>query len=378
MFQNLKVDVIYYKTNTDFEMEFNLCGCCRMRLLTDKSPDRKTVLHSLARAVSRSRIIIVTGNLFGEDGIFNIVSSATGIPLTELEKSNYGIGGNEAIEILKGATPLVTAEGYFGGCIIERGPQTMILISENKNIRKNIMQNLIHPYVEELCAVELKEKAAAVTETGNITENVKIAAEPLENSDEAMNEEIDSDTEVPQTDESMPEDSAPETEAETELSDENSDSNEISQEIDEKADEEHDADSEEKSKFYTDISDAEADAIISSGMIFESDDEDIVITPIEDVEAPLIVDSPPEDSISENIIEINDDYLKDFILESDEEYRNKPKLSFSLNKAILALAILLLILFAVLCFCIFYVPSASGMDVSEYIKETFNTLFGKI
>ena len=30
MFQNLKVDVIYYKTNTDFEMEFNLCGCCRM------------------------------------------------------------------------------------------------------------------------------------------------------------------------------------------------------------------------------------------------------------------------------------------------------------------------------------------------------------
>ena len=38
----MKVDVIYYKTNTDFEMEFNLCGCCRMRLLTDKAPDRKT------------------------------------------------------------------------------------------------------------------------------------------------------------------------------------------------------------------------------------------------------------------------------------------------------------------------------------------------
>ena len=52
MFQNVKVDIIYYKTNTDFEMEFNLCGCCRMRLLTDKSPDRKTAVHSLARAVS--------------------------------------------------------------------------------------------------------------------------------------------------------------------------------------------------------------------------------------------------------------------------------------------------------------------------------------
>ena len=40
MFQNLKVDVIYYKTNSDFEMEFNLCGCCRMRLLSDKTPDK--------------------------------------------------------------------------------------------------------------------------------------------------------------------------------------------------------------------------------------------------------------------------------------------------------------------------------------------------
>ena len=47
MFQNLKVDVIYYKTNSDFEMEFNLCGCCRMRLLSDKTPDKKTMIMSL-------------------------------------------------------------------------------------------------------------------------------------------------------------------------------------------------------------------------------------------------------------------------------------------------------------------------------------------
>ena len=39
MFQNVKVDIIYYDTSTDFELEFNLCGCCRMRLLTDKTDD---------------------------------------------------------------------------------------------------------------------------------------------------------------------------------------------------------------------------------------------------------------------------------------------------------------------------------------------------
>ena len=56
MFQNIKVDIIYYKTATDFEMEFNLCGCCRMRLLTDKAPDRKSMVHGISIARARSDI----------------------------------------------------------------------------------------------------------------------------------------------------------------------------------------------------------------------------------------------------------------------------------------------------------------------------------
>ena len=363
MFQNLKVDIIYYKTNTDFEMQFNLCGCCRMRLLTDKSPDRKTALHSLARAVSRSRIIIITGGLFGDDGIINMVSSATGIPLAELDKQSYGIGGNEKIEILKGATPLVTAEGYFGGLIIESGPQTMILISENKNIRKNIMQNLIHPYVEELCAVELKEKAAAVTETHNPTQNNEPAVDFIDDSNEEA---------APQ-EEQMTEESS-----ETELLAED-DSYDATQIEVQKSVERQEIYTEtvEENIIDTTQSDAEADAIVSSGMIFESDD-DVVIAPLEDVEAPLVVEVEEEESIPEDRIEIDEEYLKDFILESEEDYMRKPKFSLSLNKAILALAIVLLVIFAVLCFCIFYVPASEGMDVGEYIRETYNTLFGKV
>ena len=85
MLQNLKVDIVYYRTNTDFELEFNLCGCCRMRLLTDKAPDRKTLVHDLARAVSRSRVIIISGNLFGEDGIMDITARAISKTLTEID-----------------------------------------------------------------------------------------------------------------------------------------------------------------------------------------------------------------------------------------------------------------------------------------------------
>ena len=95
MLQNIKVDIIYYNTNTDFEMEFNLCGCCRMRLLTDKVPDKKTMVHSLARAVSRSRVIIIVGNLFGESGVTEIAAKAIGGNVSLADNKTYGISGDE-------------------------------------------------------------------------------------------------------------------------------------------------------------------------------------------------------------------------------------------------------------------------------------------
>ena len=157
MFQNVKVDIIYYQINTDFEMEFNLCGCCRMRLLTEKTTDRKNLVHALARAVSRSRVILICGALFGEDGILSVVARSVGKELTPIDAKTYGIDSNAEIKILDGATPLVSPEGLFGGCIIESGPQTIILLTENKNIRKSIMENLIHSYIGELSLIAEKE-----------------------------------------------------------------------------------------------------------------------------------------------------------------------------------------------------------------------------
>ena len=42
VFENFKIDLIYYNTQTDFEMEFNLCGCCRMRTFNDKCTDKNS------------------------------------------------------------------------------------------------------------------------------------------------------------------------------------------------------------------------------------------------------------------------------------------------------------------------------------------------
>ena len=148
--QNLKVDIIYHQSPSDFEMEFNMCGCCHMRLLSDKTTDKKGFIKALSRDVARSRVIIGCGPLFGEDGIINMVAKAISAGLAVCNNKTYGINSEEQIHIINGSTPLVTPDGYFGGCIIESGPQTIILLTENKTFRKAIMQNLIHPYMVDI------------------------------------------------------------------------------------------------------------------------------------------------------------------------------------------------------------------------------------
>lgn len=156
MVQNLKVDIIYHMSPSDFEMEFNLSGCCRMRLLSGKTTDKKSFIKTLARDVSRSRVIIACGPLFGNDGLITTVGTAIGRGVALCDNKTYGIKEDQPIHIINGSTPLVTPDGYFGGCIIESGPQTIILLTENRAFRKMIMQNLIHPYIEEISYIPAK------------------------------------------------------------------------------------------------------------------------------------------------------------------------------------------------------------------------------
>ncbi len=161
MIQNLKVDVIYHQSPSDFEMEFNLCGCCHMRLLSEKTSDKKAFVKALARDVARSRIIIACGPLFGDDGLISTVATVTGNGLMLCDNKTYGVNSDEQIHIIDGSTPLVTTDGYFGGCIIESGPQAIILLTENKAFRKAIMQNLIHPYIVDISYITAQSKPVA-------------------------------------------------------------------------------------------------------------------------------------------------------------------------------------------------------------------------
>ena len=332
MFQNMKVDVIYHNVNTDFEMEFNLCGCCRMRLLTDKTPDKKALVHSLARAVSRSRIIIVVGNLFGEEGIVSLVGEAIKSGVSTIDNNLYGIKATEDVSVLKGSTPLITNEGFFGGCIVESGPQTMILLSKNRSVRKAILSSLIHPYIEELYASDLaadsKTEIEPVSELKVETPDDTMILEGISDEEEKAFEPVA--------------DKAAYEETETDVYEEVSETA-VVEEAEEAAD--------------TNVVAGEHEV----GQTQEETPEDI---PMESDTFVLSADDVY--SYSEN-----DNY------QWREEYEPPQRASKSndFKWPILIGTIMLLVLLAVLCYCIFFVPSSEGVSAGEYIKDIFDTLF---
>ncbi len=367
MFQNIKVEIIYYKTATDFEMEFNLSGCCRMRLLTDKAPDKKTMVNQLARAVNRSRIIMITGSLFGDEGVIKTAASAIGRKLSVVDNEQYGIDSEDKIEIIENAIPLVSKDGVFGGCIIEQGPQTLIVLTENKDLRKNIMQNLIHPYIKDICAAELTDKQDE-TENDEIIEEVIEFEEVTLDGSNIENQEL---AETLVQDEEI-----------VELSDADG-KDEIIIETDEAEIEPIDLVTDDDG-FY------DEDEKLADAMIMEDEDylEDAMQDAKEGFESEV---DETEDYVFEPEYlskKIGNDRTYDYAYagtdadeyvtgEEDGEPNEPPVfVGMGINLPIIIIAVLILAVASLVCYCAFVVPEGEGITASQYIKDIFNTLFG--
>lgn len=149
---DLKVDIIYFKTPTDFEMEFNLSVCCTMRMLTSKCDGAKEFLTDLSKGVSRSRVIICVGDINKQDGMLNIASTAVGLELCSYDADAYCVAHQNSRNVLlpEGALPLVTEDGMLGGCLIESGPQIIIFLTDEKELRKKILKELVFEYLTAL------------------------------------------------------------------------------------------------------------------------------------------------------------------------------------------------------------------------------------
>lgn len=182
MLENIKVDIIYYCVPKDFEMEFNLCGCCRMRLLNSVADDIKSLISCMKLAVARSRVIFLCGDITGENNLFTIVSKAIGRENEEIENSLYGISAQGTTALMKNSIPLISKDGILCGCVVEQGPQSIIILSPEKEKRKEIMRDLIHPYIKELSNIEPIEEQDNIDETDEMNEHTEQISDSLSTS----------------------------------------------------------------------------------------------------------------------------------------------------------------------------------------------------
>ncbi len=167
----IKTDIIYYCTDSDFELEFNLGGCCNMRLLSDRPKTKGEFLKSLGRAVGRSQIIFVLGSLDGENAVIDDLCAAINFSVTLRDLSVFGI--KTAVSLPEKSIPLVTTDGVFGGCVIECGPQSIVVLTDDRNLRRNIMRELVHEYVRDFERNSLKtvKRQHKISNTGTVITN---------------------------------------------------------------------------------------------------------------------------------------------------------------------------------------------------------------
>lgn len=396
MYHNIKVDVIYYNTPADYEMEFNLAGCCRMRLLNDKASTIKAFLRSLSRAVDRSRIIMTVGPLFDENGLLSVVSHAIGRPLVPIDCAMYGLQSETPISLIDGATPLVDDNGILAGCIIESGPQIMILLTENKMVRKSVMISLIHPYVAQVASGEPEDAREENGETVGAemitppvsAEDLAPEAEPLT---DAVSIPIDP---IPEEDPAEETVSEKETQPENELPQEEGTPQEEPQQ--EEAPQEEETAPEEASTdvsirseegLILDLADPDPDQTVSDD--FPKPREEYILDTVDN--APAAYDDDEEDpdffmesdpktrrrrntAIQNNIDFITADIHSDFQYDEQED-GVVPKPRFRLP--ILILFIALLVVLALLVFLVIFLPLRSGNSPIQYFQNIFAQLAGE-
>ena len=157
---DIRVEIIYYQTQSDFEMEFNLAGVCHMRMLTCRTESPRDFIYALSRATARNRVIIAVGELNDSLGLCDMVARATSRQLNEPDASLYGISDDSNFKIPDGAMPLVTCNGSAVGCLMENSVQSMILLSDKRHARHAIMKDLIHQYIFDLARSPVSEQPA--------------------------------------------------------------------------------------------------------------------------------------------------------------------------------------------------------------------------
>ena len=147
MLPDLTLEAIYFNTSTDFKMEFKLCSICNVRFLSTTTKDNKAFLLALQKSVSRSKVIVTIGGFNKENYLPKIVANSIGNELINISESKV-MNVDEDIQIPSGAVPLFNTENHFCGLVIEKGTQSIIMLTEDKELRQQVLDSLVLPYIK--------------------------------------------------------------------------------------------------------------------------------------------------------------------------------------------------------------------------------------
>lgn len=166
MMQSIKIDIIYFKVDRDTKMEFRFNDFEKMpiRTLATSVKERDEFLYALKRGVYRSDTVIVVGGMNGNVYLPGIIGAAIGAPIEKLDYKMMGFEEPERPLVLpKGSIPLVTEDDEIGGMLLEKGRQSIIVLSEDATVRHKLLDELVFPYIFDSGAEELSP-APAVSE----------------------------------------------------------------------------------------------------------------------------------------------------------------------------------------------------------------------
>lgn len=177
MSKDIRIDVIYYKTPIDVTLEMQLYGEYPLRLLNSSCNDLRSFFHNLKRAVKRSEIILVVGGYGEGENIPGFLARSIG---QKCVIPNYGKEGiiTDAKHILPKESRLLKLKSReFCGFLIEHGPQTIISLTDDRELRLQIAKEYLGDYIAEHHNV-FNRPYAAKNKDGNREEPKKADESP--------------------------------------------------------------------------------------------------------------------------------------------------------------------------------------------------------
>lgn len=112
-----------------------------------KTDSPRSFLIELSQAVERAKIIIAIGELYGKNGLINIMSKGLDLPMTAVDWKKMGIAPIMNTLLPKDAVPLLADDDSLAGMILESGSQSIIILNENAETRAKMLEMYIEAYI---------------------------------------------------------------------------------------------------------------------------------------------------------------------------------------------------------------------------------------